>query len=276
MQIIDYVDNGATSSIFRVDLFLAADGQGATGLTFESTGLIISTIASSEASAVVYTEAGSTIESIDTLATFAAPTATKCRFKEIDATNSPGAYELQFADARLAVSNARYLDVTITFSTLLDQPARIFLDLSTQADLKEQLRSQLEDEAIGGSPTTDSMAERIKTLDDAYTATRAGYIDNINGHTAQTGDNFVRIGTPAGASIAADIVAILTTQMTESYAADGVAPTMAQSAFLIQQVLTDFAITGTLYSIKGVDGSTEKAVLTLNDAFNPTSATRSS
>ena len=41
-----------------------------------------------------------------------------------------------------------------------------------------------------------------------YTATRAGYLDNLNGHTAQTGDNYARLGAPAGASVSADIAAI--------------------------------------------------------------------
>ena len=65
-----------------------------------------------------------------------------------------------------------------------------------------------------------------------------------------------------------------TKQMTESYAADGVAPTPAQALFLIQQMLTDFAISGTILSVKGLDGNTEKATFTLDDATNPTSITR--
>lgn len=84
------------------------------------------------------------------------------------------------------------------------------------------------------------------------------------------------IGDAAGTNIAADIATVLTTQMTEAYAADGVAPTLAQAVFLIQQTLTDFKITGNSYSVKGLDGTTEKAVLTLNDATNPTAITRSS
>jgi len=35
------------------------------------------------------------------------------------------------------------------------------------------------DTAIPGSPTANSINERIKTLDDAYTATRAGYLDEL-------------------------------------------------------------------------------------------------
>lgn len=83
-----------------------------------------------------------------------------------------------------------------------------------------------------------------------------------------------------GASeLAADAVSeivtgILTTQMTEAYAADGVAPTLAQALCLIQQQLGDFSISGTTMTVKKVDGSTTAATFTLNDATSPTSITR--
>lgn len=106
--------NGATSNIVRLKLLKASTGLGYTGLTSASTGLIISTIADVEASATAYTVAGSTIETITTLGTFAAPTATKCRFKEVDATNHKGLYEFQFADARFAVSSAKKLVISVS------------------------------------------------------------------------------------------------------------------------------------------------------------------
>ena len=49
---------------------------------------------------------------------------------------------------------------------------------------------------------------------------------------------------------------------------------MAQAIFLIQQVLTDFAIAGTTKTVKKLDGSTTAATLTLDDGTNPTSITR--
>lgn len=69
---------------------------------------------------------------------------------------------------------------------------------------------------------------------------------------------------------------ILTTQMTESYAADGAAPTIAQALCLIQQMLGDFTISGTTMTIKKVDGSTTAATFTLNDGAAPTGVTRAS
>jgi hypothetical protein len=68
--------------------------------------------------------------------------------------------------------------------------------------------------------------------------------------------------------------AVLTTQMTEAYAADGVAPTLAQAIFLTQQSLTEFAISGTTITAKKLDGSTTAATFTLDDGTTPTSRTR--
>ncbi len=188
MIVIDFIANGGTSNILRVFLYKDAgatagtEADPITGLTHGSTGLSISSIAENEASATTETVAGTDdVEDITTLGTYAAPTAGKVRFKEVDATAHPGLYEIQFADARFAVTDARYLDICVTgVADLATMNGRIYLDLSTAADIKEEVRAQLEDTAIGASPTSNSVAERIKTLDDAYTAARAGNIDNIN------------------------------------------------------------------------------------------------
>jgi hypothetical protein len=68
--------------------------------------------------------------------------------------------------------------------------------------------------------------------------------------------------------------AALATQMTESYAADGTAPTLTQATFLIMQMLTEFTISGTTMTVKKLDGSTPAATMTLDDATNPTGITR--
>ncbi len=114
-MLISY-QRGQGSIVLRVKILdsAASTGAGKTGLTSSSSGLIISTIADNEASATVYTQAGSTIETISTLGTYAAPTATKCRFKEVDSTNHKGIYEIQIADARFAVSSAKSLLISIS------------------------------------------------------------------------------------------------------------------------------------------------------------------
>ena len=69
---------------------------------------------------------------------------------------------------------------------------------------------------------------------------------------------------------------ILTTQMAESYSADGVAPTLSQALFLIQQAFTEFVITGTGISVKKLDGVTEAAGYTMDSATTPTQRLRTS
>ena len=84
---MDLIRFNNTSNVIRFILSSSSTGQGLTGLTSASSGLIISTITDNESTATAYTAAASTIETISTLGTFATPTATKCRFKEVDATN---------------------------------------------------------------------------------------------------------------------------------------------------------------------------------------------
>jgi hypothetical protein len=111
----EILKRGATSNILRVFLQDSASttGAGKTALTSTSSGLIISTIADLEATATTYTSAATNVETITTLGTFAAPTAGKCRFREVDATNFPGVYEIHIADARFAVVNSSQLLISI-------------------------------------------------------------------------------------------------------------------------------------------------------------------
>jgi hypothetical protein len=109
---------GQTSIILRVklrqDTTGSKPGDGATGLSNASSGLIIATITDVEAATTAYTASGSTIQSIGTLGSYSAPPANNCRFAQVDAANHPGIYELQLANARYAVSSAKSLLVSIT------------------------------------------------------------------------------------------------------------------------------------------------------------------
>jgi hypothetical protein len=111
-----------TSNILRAKLRSStAPYNGRIGLTFASTGLQINTIANNEATSTLYSSAAGTIETVTTLGTFAAPTATKCRFKEVDSTSHPGLYEFQFADARFAIANSKSLFITIKGATSMNE-----------------------------------------------------------------------------------------------------------------------------------------------------------
>ena len=105
--------NGQQNNVLRVKLYNIFGGP-ITGLAYNSAGLSISTLADSESAATVYTQAGGTIENVTTLGTFATPTATRCRFREVDAANHPGVYEVQLDNARYAVAGSK--SITVAFS----------------------------------------------------------------------------------------------------------------------------------------------------------------
>lgn len=106
-----------------------------------------------------------------------------------------------------------------------------------------------------------------------------------NSYSAATNyDVVLTTGTVSGVSQAGMVLgsfsidnrfaSILRNQLTESYSADGTAPTVEQALFLVMQFLYERAVTSTTVTVKKLDGSTPAATLTLNDATSPTSITR--
>jgi len=105
---------------------------------------------------------------------------------------------------------------------------------------------------------------------EARTLIAAGYFD-------ASADTVARVTLVDTTTTNTDMLSasdVLTTQMTESYAADGTAPTLAQAIFLSMQNLQDFSFAGTTQTVKRIDGSTTAATYTLDDATAPTSKTR--
>jgi hypothetical protein len=120
--------------------------------------------------------------------------------------------------------------------------------------------------------TNEVTADVTKVSGDATAA------DNLELDYDGTGYNksASTIGTCTTNTDMITVANILTTQMTEAYAADGTAPTLAQAIFLIQQSLHEFAITSTTRTVKKLNGSDTAATFTLDDATSPTSTTRAS
>jgi hypothetical protein len=148
---------------------------------------------------------------------------------------------------------------------------------------------------------TDMRGTDNAALASAWTATRAGYLDSVliaansNQRTVNvTGSNHVAAdmhesqvgsihattfdaGAIDAAALASDAAteiatAVLTTSMTESYRAAGVAPTLAQAAFELVAHMGDSAISGTTKTLRKIDGTTAKT-FTLDSATVPTSIT---
>lgn len=68
---------------------------------------------------------------------------------------------------------------------------------------------------------------------------------------------------------------LLTTALTESYAADGAPATITQILYMILQMLTEKSVSSTTMTVKKLDGSTTAMVFALNSATTPTTITRS-
>jgi hypothetical protein len=74
----------------------------------------------------------------------------------------------------------------------------------------------------------------------------------------------------------AEMDAMWTTAMVESYASDGSAATPAQALYMILCAVSEFAISSTTITGKKLDGSTTAMTWTINSASSPTSRTRAS
>lgn len=137
---------------------------------------------------------------------------------------------------------------------------------------------------IDAIPTTAMRGTDSAALATVCTETRLAELDAGNlptdiaaiPTTAMRGTDGANTVVPDAAGTAPTLAEILESQLTEAYAADGVAPTLTQAIFLIQQSLTEFAIAGTSNTVKRLNGSTTAAVMTLDDATDPTSSTRTS
>lgn len=294
------VKNGQASVVLRLKLLDSSStvGAGLTGLTSASAGLIISTIADNEATATTYTQAGSTIESITTLGTFAAPTATKVRFKEVDATNHKGVYEFQIADARFAVSSAKSLLISILGATNLAQADYVLGLVSDDPYVAKPTNSSLL--SIDGSGRVDVIkiagttqsardigasvllaagqkvdVDTIKTqaVTCAAGVTVLASVGTAATSTAQTGDNFARLGAPAGASVSADIVAVTAKTALIPGTQDG--KTFAQTMLLMASALLGKAsgMATTTAVFRAVDDSKDRITATVDANGNRSAVT---
>ena len=190
---------GATSQ--TVDVFIqdstSTTGAGKTGLAYNSAGL-----------KAYYRKGATGTATAITLATQTVGGAySSGGFVEIDATNMPGLYRLDVPNA--AIDTAGSVSLMLSGATGM---APLPLELQVVAvDLEDGVRlglTALPNAAAGASGgLLISGSNSGTTTLGALTITGAM---SINGtvHVAQTGDSYARIGTPAGASLAADIASI--------------------------------------------------------------------
>lgn len=98
-------------------------------------------------------------------------------------------------------------------------------------------------------------------------------LDMTAGSDAAVTWSIRNVAADAGSTLATP-ASILTTALTEAYAADGATGTLSELLYMILQTTQEFAISGTTRTVKKLDGSTTAMVLTLDSATAPTSTTR--
>ena len=106
------------------------------------------------------------------------------------------------------------------------------------------------------------------------TIPRVTLADTVTTNTDMRGTDAANTVTPTNLSAAQVTTAVLASQLTEAYAADGVAPTLTQAVMLILQHLSESSIVSTTKTVKKLDGTTSAATFTLDSATDPTSITR--
>jgi hypothetical protein len=223
----------------------------------------------------------------------------------VDSTNHKGVYEIQLADARFSVSNAKSLLVSVLGATNAAETDVVIplRDLDPFDSVRAGLTalpnvasgsagslltsgtgtSQLD--VSGGKAAADMVEIAGQTVTAAAAVTFPAIISSLTaaGVRSELAVELARIDTNIGSrlasasytapSTAATIAdAVLTTTMTESYRAAGVAPTLAEAAFELIAHMGDASISGTLKTLRKLDGTTAKQ-FTLDSATTPTSIT---
>ncbi len=148
--------------------------------------------------------------------------------------------------------------------------------------------------AVYKNSLTQSTAGLTLTVDyDSVTGLHHVVVDtSADGTFYAAGNDFtvvIAAGTVGGTSVVGRVVGsfslnnvsataanILSAALTESYAADGVAPTLSQIVFMIWSLIAERSISGTTLTAKKLDGSTSSMTFTLDSATVPTSQTRAS
>ena len=162
------------------------NGNGLTGLTYQTAGLSVSVIKAQASATSSYTALAGTIEAVGTCGTYVLPDTGKVRFGEVNPTALPGLYELQFSDTVWVSTHA--VDLTITgASGLVDYHEQI-LTSNVQADV-EAIATQtvaatnlstsamtMEPGAVDAFVFTPTTTQFQSTLTDSQTGTYVGRV----------------------------------------------------------------------------------------------------
>ena len=123
---------------------------------------------------------------------------------ETDSTNMPGVYEL-LLDEDMTIgsgndSEEMVFHITATGMAPVTRTIELYRPKITAGNT-------LDVTSTGAAGIDWGNVENVTTTV-SFTNTTVSTVSTLTGHTAQTGDSFARLGSPAGASVSADIAAI--------------------------------------------------------------------
>ena len=158
----------------------------------------------------------------------------------------------------LVISDAGGLDADAQRSDV----AAILVDTGTTLD------GRIPAALVGGR--MDANMGAISTDATAADNLEAAYDGNGYAHTGNT----YPWSAAWDAEVQSEVVDALEATVADSVPADGTRPSVASGIYMITQLLTDHAISGTTWTVYKPDGTTALYTLTLNSATAPTAATR--
>ncbi len=187
--------------------------------------------------------------------TFAAAPLADALLRFTSGTSQPGiTYRIVSATATNGGFGATWTVTATLHTALAATPSGGETVVVLYTDKQTNISSLATSTSIDDLPTNAELATALAAADDAVLAAISSLQVSVN-------------------NIVDDV---FTTQLTESYAADGVAPTLTQAVFLMQQAFTEFVISGTSILVKKLDGTTTAATYTMNSATLPTQRLRAS
>jgi len=212
-----------------------------------------------------------------------APT-TAGRTLDVAATGEAG---LDFDNIKAATGATTLTNITVPTVTAVTDGVSLANDAITSAKFDESSAYPLKSADTGStqiartgadSDTLETLSDEIATVDSNVDAILVdtgtdGVVLAANAITsAKIATDAITSDELAASAIAEIVAGVLTTAMTESYAADGAAPTLAQSQFEILQFHNERTVGATTITVKKRDGSTTAFTLTY-DADSITRAT---
>lgn len=149
--------------------------------------------------------------------------------------------------------------------------------ISTDATAADTLESLLD--GGGGTLTaniTGNITGNLSGSVGSVTGAVGSVAGNVDGNVTGSVGSVTTVSDKTGYRLSATGVGdILTTTLTEGYAADGATFTIEQALYMIWAFMAEKSISGTTMTVKKLDGTTTAMTFTLNDGTSPTSISRS-